>query len=171
MKAMISALLVMLLVLGGCSGKGVFKVSSGTQVDLSRKNYRVVKSNAVGSSSGFRLLGIIPFASPSYTSAMSDLYRDAKVQDGSAIALVNVTQEESGLYLILFYIPKLTVRADIIEFTDEGEYKSSVRSRRDESYDNRDYEPPRERTRRPKDPAPEEDVPASATSPNPYERY
>jgi hypothetical protein len=169
MKVIIYALLILLLAFGGCSGKGVFKVSSGTQVDLSRKNYRVVKSNAVGTSSGFRLLGIIPFASPSYTSAMSDLYKDAKVQDGSANALVNVTQEESGLYLILFSIPKLTVRADIIEFTDESEYKSSIRNNRDDRDSGRDYEQPRERTRRQNDMAPEESAPSS--SPSPYDRY
>jgi hypothetical protein len=168
MKVIICALLVLLLAFGGCSGKGVFRVSSGTQVDLSRKNYRVVKSNAVGSSSGFKLLGIIPFASPSYTSAMSDLYKDAKVQDGSANALVNVTQEESGIYLILFSIPKLTVRADIIEFTDEAEYKSSIRNNHDDD-SGRNYEQPRERTRRQNDRAPEESAPSS--SPSPYDRY
>lgn len=112
-------LLALLMISTGCSRVGTFPHSSGTEVDLTKKNFRVVKANAVGSSSGFALLGIIPFAQPSYTSAMSDLYDDAGIEEGTAQALVNVTQERSSLYLILFSIPRLTVRADIIEFVDD----------------------------------------------------
>jgi hypothetical protein len=90
-------------------------------VDLSRKNYAIVKANAIGESSGFSLLGIIPFAAPKYTDAMSDLCSKAVMSEGKAHALVNVVQERSSIYLILFSIPKLTVRADIIEFLDESE--------------------------------------------------
>lgn len=110
-------LLVMFLAFG-CTSTGTFPQTSGTQVDLSRKNFRVVKANAVGSSSGFKLFCFIPFSAPSYTEAMSHLYRQAGVTEGAAQTLTNVTQERSSLYLLLFSIPKLTIRADIIEFTE-----------------------------------------------------
>jgi len=112
---------IFLLLLSCSTAIGTFPHGSGTQVDLSRKNYAIVKANAIGESSGFSLLGIIPFAAPKYTDAMSDLYSKAVMSEGKAHALVNVVQERSSIYLILFSIPKLTVRADIIEFLDESE--------------------------------------------------
>ena len=111
--------LAVLLFLSGCSGERIVPISAGTNVDLSHKNFRMIKSNAIGSSSGLKLLGLIPIYPPSYTDAMSELYSNGGVRDGKATALTNVTQEEGGLFLFLISIPKLTVRADIIEFTDE----------------------------------------------------
>ncbi|MEN6428097.1 MAG: DUF6567 family protein [Phycisphaerales bacterium] len=110
-------LLVVLLAVG-CSSTGTFPQTSGTQVDLSRKNFRIVKANAVGSSSGFKLFGFIPFAAPRYSVAMSHLYKKAGLTEGKAQTLTNVTQENSNLYLLLFSLPKLTIRADVIEFTE-----------------------------------------------------
>jgi len=110
--------LLAMLVVVGCTSTGTYPATSGTQVDLSRKNFRLVKANAIGTSSGFELFCFIPFAAPTYTEAMTDLYRTAGVTEGAAQTLTNVTQERSQLILILFSIPKLTVRADIIEFTD-----------------------------------------------------
>lgn len=102
----------------GCASTGAFPHSTGTQVGLDKKNYRLVKANAIGQSSGFSLLGIIPIVPPTYTAAMSSLYETSGMETGAAQALVNVTQERSSLYLVLFSVPRLTVRADIIEFTD-----------------------------------------------------
>ena len=112
-------LILFLLTAAGCSGTGEYLAQSGTTVDLSRNNYRVVRHNAVGTSYGFWLLGFLPITFPSHTTAMIDLYDNAQLVEGKAQALVNVTQDRSYLYLILFGIPSLTVRADIIEFTDE----------------------------------------------------
>jgi hypothetical protein len=114
----IAAGLLLALAAAGCASSGSYRQSSGTNVDLSKRNYKVLKANAVGTSKGFKLLGIIPFASPTYTDAMTDLYDNARVQAGSATACANVSEDSGGLYLILFSIPKLTVRADIIEFTE-----------------------------------------------------
>lgn len=116
--ALIVVCLVLICVSCGCTSSGSFPSTSATQVDLSRNNYRVVKANAVGTSSGFKLFMFIPIVPPRYSDAMSDLNKKAGVAEGKAQAMVNVTQEESSLYLLLFSIPKLTVRADIIEFTD-----------------------------------------------------
>lgn len=117
MRHFIAALSLLLAV--GCASSGTLPYGTGTNVDLSRKNYKVVKSNAIGESSGFALLGIIPIVSPTYPVAMSNLYKNANISEGSATALANVSQERSSVYLILFSIPKLTVRADVIEFLDE----------------------------------------------------
>jgi hypothetical protein len=113
-----SVCLLAVFLAAGCTSTGTFPQTSGTQVDLSRKNFRVVKANAMGSSSGFKLFGFIPFSAPTYSEAMSHLYKKAGVTEGKAQTLTNVTQERSSLYLVLFSIPKLTIRADVIEFTE-----------------------------------------------------
>ena len=120
MKQTIVILCTITIIAVGCSSVGTFPHSTGTNVDLSKGNYRVVKANAVGTSSGFRLLGLIPLSSPRYTAAMSDMYKKAGLEEGKAQALVNVSQERSTAYLILFSIPRLTIRADIVEFTKEN---------------------------------------------------
>jgi len=114
----VTSVCLLAVFLAGCTSTGTFPQTSGTQVDLSRKNFRVVKANAMGTSSGFNLFCFIPFSAPTYTEAMSNLYKKAGVTEGKAQTLTNVTQERSNLYLLLFSIPKLTVRADVIEFTE-----------------------------------------------------
>ena len=118
-KAALSIIcLVLIAVSSGCTSSGTFPHESSTRVDLSRGNYRVVKANAVGSSSGFKLFMFIPIVSPKYNKAMWRLQKKAGVAEGTAQAIVNVSQERGSIYLLLFSIPKITVRADIIEFTD-----------------------------------------------------
>lgn len=116
--ALCAICIAVIVAASGCTSSGTFPSTSATQVDLSKNNYRVVKANAVGSSSGFKLFMFIPIVPTRYSTAMSNLQKQAGVAEGRAQAMVNVTQEESSLYLLLFSIPKLTVRADIIEFTE-----------------------------------------------------
>ena len=79
----------------------------------------MIKVGARGESSGFRLLGFIPFASPSYAQAKQRLYKSiGQPLEGKAIALVNQTEDESCIYLILFSIPRVTISADVIEYTE-----------------------------------------------------
>ena len=95
--------------------------TTGTQVQLKGNNYKVIKAGAVGNSSGFSLLGFIPFASPNYADAKASLYQSAGDSlTGRAIALANQTEDRSVLYLVLFSIPKVTITADIVEFTSES---------------------------------------------------
>jgi len=116
--ALTAVCLVVVFLAVGCTSTGTFPQTSATQVDLSRKNFHIVKANAIGTSSGFELFCFIPFAAPTYSRAMSDLYKTAGVTEGKAQTLTNVTQERSTLYLLLFSIPQLTIRADVIEFTE-----------------------------------------------------
>ena len=90
-----------------------------TTVNLSRKNFKIVKANAFGSSVRFSFLGIFSLNSPSYEEALTQLYRSADVSEGKSQALVNVMHEQTSTYFILFSLPKITVRADIIEFIDD----------------------------------------------------
>jgi hypothetical protein len=113
-------LLLTATLLGGCSSTGEFKgQTTGTAVNLQQKNFKVLKAAAKGESSGFKLLGLIPFASPTYAQAKVDLYNSVgESLAGRAVALANQTEDKSSTYLILFSIPKITITADVIEFTD-----------------------------------------------------
>jgi hypothetical protein len=90
-----------------------------TTVNLSRKNFKIVKANAFGSSVGFSFLGIFSLKSPSFEEALTQLYRSADVSEGKSQALVNVMHEQTSTYFILFALPKITVCADVIEFIND----------------------------------------------------
>jgi hypothetical protein len=93
--------------------------STSTTVALNEKNYRMVHPGASGTSYGFRLLGIIPFASPHYATARQKLYASIdQPLHGKAIALSNELEDKSTVYLLLFSVPKYTLTADVIEFTE-----------------------------------------------------
>jgi TctA family transporter len=93
------------------------EVLTTTQVNLSRQNFKIVKANAIGSSVGFSFLGLIPLKSPSYNEAITKLYQHAGVSEGKAQTLANVVHENNTTYFILFALSKITMRADVIEFT------------------------------------------------------
>ena len=116
-------LLGSLVVLSGCASTGELKgYSSQANVNLEKKNYKMIKVGARGDSYGFRLFGLIPIVSPSFADAKESLYESfGQPMEGRAIALVNRTEDKSNLYLILFSIPKVTITADVIEYTDEKE--------------------------------------------------
>ena len=118
--ALLAVSAAMILSLSACSSTGNMKGGgTDTTVGLNRNNYKILKAGAMGQSSGFWLLGFIPLASPDYASAKSDLYRSSGVSlTGKAAALANQTEDKSTLYLILFSIPRVTITADIIEFSD-----------------------------------------------------
>ncbi|MDD5411803.1 MAG: hypothetical protein PHF31_10390 [Methylobacter sp.] len=99
---------------------GGTQVLTITAVNLYKQNFKIVKANAIGSSVGFSFLGLINLKSPRYDEAITKLYQSAGVSEGKAQALVNVVHENSSTYFILFGLPKITVRADVIEFTDSA---------------------------------------------------
>jgi hypothetical protein len=123
--ALMAACSILLAITAGCSTSRVeLGQSTSTAVALTSKNYRLVKAGAEGESHGFRLLGIIPFASPHYSTARQSLYASVgEPLTGKAIALVNETRDKSTLYLVLFSIPKYTIAGDVIEFVDKPEEK------------------------------------------------
>src|SRR3954471_2432795 len=94
------------------------EVLNSTHVTLMENNFRIVETNVVGKSRGFKLLGLITIKPTSHTRAMSRLYEKAHVEVGRPQTLANVVHESSSTYLILFSLPQVTIRADLIEFTD-----------------------------------------------------
>ena len=104
----------------GCSSMGEMKGGrTDTSVSLAGKNYKLIKAGVMGHSSGFWLLGFIPIVSPNYANAKASLYKSVREPlTGRAVALANQTEDRSSLYLILFSIPRVTITADMIEFTD-----------------------------------------------------
>jgi len=97
---------------------GGAQITSGTQVKLSQPNFRLIRADIVGSSTGFKLLGIFTFKSPEYAEAITRLYKKAGISIGKAQTLVNVVYEQTQPYFILFSLPKITVRADLVEFRE-----------------------------------------------------
>ena len=96
--------------------------STQTQVNLNHANYKMIKAGAVGHSYGFRfLLGIIPITSPSSAAARADLYQSVNQPvNGKPVALINVSEDRSTTWLILFSIPKLVITGDVVEFKDDA---------------------------------------------------
>jgi hypothetical protein len=103
------------------SSKGEFRQQTGTNVGLDSNNYKMVKAGVRGESTGFKLLGCISLVSPSYADAKAALYQNTGENlTGRSIALANQTEDTSGINLIIFQIPKVTITADVIEFSDRG---------------------------------------------------
>ncbi len=118
-------------VLAGCSEAQIVPPPVVPQVVLSQKNYRMAKLNAIGSSTGFSLLGLLPITSPRQIKAMSDLYEGVSAKPDAAYALTNIAQEKSNTYLLLFSLSRITVRADVIEFVDERDKPPSLEKKPD----------------------------------------
>lgn len=120
MKSRYLVITVLLLFLVGCSSVMMGKKHNPfpkVSLDLSKGNYEIVKANAIGRSWGFNLcLGLIDIAEPQYADAMKDLYKNAGIDpEGKAYALTNVIVQETDCNLLVLSMPKVTIRADIIE--------------------------------------------------------
>jgi hypothetical protein len=101
---------------GGGAPASNLEVRSSTEVRLQQGNFVVIRTNVVGASKGFKLLGFITFHPATLNTAMNRLYAQAQAQHGRPQTLTHLIVERSGIYVILFSIPRVTVRADLIEF-------------------------------------------------------
>ncbi|MGR9106613.1 MAG: DUF6567 family protein [Gammaproteobacteria bacterium] len=122
------AILVTMFIFSGCAALPSiplpFDSSSGTDgqiltytsVALSKDNYTLVKTNVVGESSGVSLLGLIPVTSPEYAEAVAQLYAEAGEMEGRSRAFANFVYQKSANFYLLFSIPRIIVRADVVEF-------------------------------------------------------
>ena len=120
---LVAALAAATIMAAGCASTKVETEGSSTQtqVSLTHANYKIIKAGAEGRSYGFRfLLGIIPITAPSTAEARADLYRNlGQPVGGKSVALVNVVEDRSTTWLLLFSIPKLVITGDVVEFTQE----------------------------------------------------
>lgn len=117
MRRTMAALAIAALATACSTGNGSMIQSSHSSTSLDRANFRVIKAGARGSDGGFSLFGFIPIVSPSISDATDELMAGVD-SEGRAVSLTNVTQERRNLYLILFSLPRVVVRADIIEFLE-----------------------------------------------------
>src|SRR5438045_3991132 len=92
------------------------QVNEQTSVSLARDNFTLVKTNEWGQSKGFSLLGFITIYPATLSKAMKRMYGQAEMQPGQPQTVAHMIIEQSSSYLILFSIPKIEVRADIVEF-------------------------------------------------------
>lgn len=100
------------------SASGEFR--SATTVKLEQANFAVVKTNVMGECKGFSLAGIITIVPARFSTAMDRLYGQAEMQPGRAQTLANMVVERSSTFLILYSIPRVSIRADVVEFLPVG---------------------------------------------------
>ncbi len=98
------------------SGPPPLQVHEETRVSLAQDDFVLIKTNVVGHSSGFSLLGLITIVPATLTKAMNRLYGVAEMQTGRPQTVAHLVIEQTSTYWILFGIPKIEVRADIVEF-------------------------------------------------------
>jgi hypothetical protein len=92
------------------------QIHDETTVKLNESNFVLVKTNVTGVSKGFSLLGLITIVPPTLTTAMARMYSSAQMQVGQPQTISHFVIEPSTTYWILFGIPRVTVRADIVQF-------------------------------------------------------
>jgi hypothetical protein len=115
----VAVAILFILVASSCAGSiGKMPQATQSETHLDRANFRVIKASARGEDQGFYLLGFIPILMPSISDATDRLMQGISAE-GRAVSLTNVTQERQTLYLVLFSLPKIVVRADVIEFLAE----------------------------------------------------
>ena len=115
---------------GGCAAAALTSVSSllppsssaleihsQTDVKLEQANFKVVAANVAGRSRGFALFGLITFVPAEYTKAVDQLYSRIDVPSGRPRTLANLVVERSSSFWLLFSIPEVSIRADVVEFT------------------------------------------------------
>jgi hypothetical protein len=102
----------------GPSGSGPTSVLTLTEVHLRQRNYRVVQTNLRGASRGFALLGLITLKPPDATEAFAKLLAGVENLEGQAVAVINVMQDSSAPFFLLFSLPTITFRADVVEFVE-----------------------------------------------------
>ncbi|MDH4078184.1 MAG: hypothetical protein OEU68_00045 [Nitrospira sp.] len=116
----------------GCSRPFIssFAAQAVKPTDLVRIKHRVLKSGAVGTDTGFKLLWI-PFMSPSEADAKADmlerLNKEGISTAGKNIAFSNVTADRGGFGFIgLIGAPSIKLVADVIELLGEEPPSAAV---------------------------------------------
>ena len=131
MRKLLTLAVALLAVLaGGCAAVSVLPIAalmsspnaaaleihSQTDIRLEAADFIVTKPNVVGESQGFSLLGILTIVPPKFTEAMNRLFTQAEMQPGRPQTLANVVMEKNSSYFILYSLPRISIRADVIEF-------------------------------------------------------
>lgn len=107
------------------------EVHEQTDIKLAGDNFDTIKTNVVGTSKGFSLLGFITLYPATLTKAMNRMYGAAEMEPGRPQTTAHLIIEHSSSYWILFGIPKVEVRADVVQF--KAEVHSPEASAREDS--------------------------------------
>ncbi|MEM1128322.1 MAG: DUF6567 family protein [Bacteroidota bacterium] len=124
------------LLLSGCVSTGVFTSANVTNVELSEGNYTIVATNVSGEASATYLLGASGSVRAEmttlalvrvggepllYQAALDDLWQNFEAEhgapEGRRLALVNVRFDSDALNLLVVTQPRVSIRADVVEFT------------------------------------------------------
>jgi hypothetical protein len=112
--------LTSLLTTPSSSGTPPVHMNDQTDVKLAQDNFIVVRTNVVGRSRGFSLLGIITIVPATVTKAVNRMYDNAAMRPGTPQTFAHLMIERSTTYWILFGIPQIDARADVVEFKPEA---------------------------------------------------
>jgi hypothetical protein len=136
----VTALVVALVAtfgLSGCTSTGAFNTMNTTDVRLAESNYEIVATNVQGEAKAGYILGVsgstarqlrtfavarVSGSGQLYGDALQDLWTSYEQQNGAVtgtdLALVNVRYDVDALNLLLYTRPKVSVRADVVRFTE-----------------------------------------------------
>jgi hypothetical protein len=95
---------------------GAIEIHNQTEVRIDQDNFVIVKTNAAGKAKGFSLLGFISLVPAKFSTALNRCYQQAALEAGKPQMLINVVMEKNNSYWILFAVPEVSVRADVVEF-------------------------------------------------------
>ena len=128
---------ILLFALAGCSTGGVFTSGNVTDVQLQRNNFKIVARGVTGEASAGYILGgtfSVGMATNTfalvrvsgtgmlYKEALDNLWKNIEATygsiEGKKVALINVRYDAEALNLILYTSPHISIRADVVEFTE-----------------------------------------------------
>ncbi len=131
-------LLLFALALTGCYSTGAINAAHVTDVQLSQSNYEIVATGVRGEASAGYLVGVSASAYRQmqtfavvrvsgsgllYEEAMANLWENFREEygevEGRDLALVNIVYDAEALNLLVYTSPTVSVRADVVEFTEE----------------------------------------------------
>ncbi len=129
--------LALTIVFAGCGQAGQFAATNLTQVELSAPNYKVVATGVSGEARASYLIGVTVSNGPVtnsvslkrlngtgklYQEALESLWAQFAAEhgevEGRRLALVNIRYDADTRNLVLYSDVVLSVRADVVEFTD-----------------------------------------------------
>ena len=122
----------------GCASGGMFTASNITEVQLQKNNFIIVARNVSGEAEAGYLFGStfslgmmtntvailrVNGTGMLYKEAFDDLWKNYEavhgLVEGKKLALVNVRYDADALNLFVYTRPKVMIRADVVEFTNE----------------------------------------------------
>lgn len=121
----------------GCSSTGVHASANVTQVQLAHANYKIVATSVAGKAQAEYLFGasmsigmynqtfaLIPLTKDRalYKLALADLWKNFEAAycdaRGRRLALINVRYDSEAANFFFYTRPRITLVADVIEFTE-----------------------------------------------------